>query len=230
MQYLGLIIICLGFCQACFEEADFSRLEPIAGLMLSETRDMNLVTEAGIAMVNGGEMLSAGTDIFAGTEIIAGTELGAGMSAGEELEAGEQNSELILVGEWVSEGADVAPLLREAPLSLSRLQANFKSDQSFLVTITNQQGESFNLSGQYSVILNQTITGPHEIELRQAQPEASFSQGIWTVENDILTYEVVQVEPPLPGNNTPPNAMSGFGSSNQGELGSDNVQVYRRRP
>ena len=63
-----------------------------------------------------------------------------------------------------------------------------------------------------------------------SQGEASTSEGLWRVEGDLLTYEVVQVQPPLPGGQTPPTPAGGFGSTNNGALGDDNVQRYRRQP
>ena len=89
-------------------------------------------------------------------------------------------------------------------------------------------GESFSLAGTYTT--NEPDGGReiHTIELYQTLPEASVNEGIWRVSDEVLTYEVVQVTPALPGTQTPPTQSGGFGSTNQGALGSDNIQIYRK--
>ena len=64
---------------------------------------------------------------------------------------------------------------------------------------------------------------------RAGSPEAVRSTGIYRVDEDVLTYEVAQTDPPLAGV-TPPDAAAGFGSTNNGALGEANVQTYRRQP
>jgi hypothetical protein len=141
----------------------------------------------------------------------------------------------LIVGSWVSEGADIAPLLSDPSVGLTKLEAEFSAEGSFLVRLQNQEGYSFELAGVYE--LGASAEGSvaeegviHTITLRQREPEASLSEGIWRVEGELLRYEVVQVDPPLPGSQLPPTQEAGFGSSSRGALGSDNVQLYRRRP
>ena len=60
--------------------------------------------------------------------------------------------------------------------------------------------------------------------LTQTEPYAATSEGIWQVQGDTLTYEVVETDPGLGA--TPP--ANGFGSTSNGQFGDDNIQIYRR--
>ncbi|MCA9558737.1 MAG: hypothetical protein KC583_09245, partial [Myxococcales bacterium] len=131
-----------------------------------------------------------------------------------------------IVGRWLSEGADLAPLLADPPASIRRIEATFGGDGRFRVVLTNDDLQSFELSGTYTT---DPARDPATITLSQAQPEAVRSTGIYRVDGDVLTYEVAQTDPPLAGV-TPPDAAAGFGSTNNGALGEANVQTYRRQP
>lgn len=129
-----------------------------------------------------------------------------------------------LHGAWVSEGADVAPLLRGTPSNVTRLAATFRADGRFSVQVTNRDRQRFTLAGTYTA---DDGTTPGTIELRQTEPDPVLSRGIWQVEGDTLTYEVAFVDPPIDGV-SPPTAEGGFGSTSGGRFGRDNVQIYRR--
>lgn len=241
--WLSLPLLALTLC-AC-EEPDFNRLlEPIeaggssAGVSLSAG-----VSVAGVSAVAGGRS-SAGVQLPAGAMMSAGVNTAGdqvsvgGASAGSEVggdTAGSPpvNAQPLIVGRWESTGADVAPLLRDPSVGLTRLEATFLSDLRFVVGVENQDGYYFELEGSYE--LRPSPTGDlltegqvHEITVRQTLPDVAVSEGIWRVEGDTLQYEVVQVEPPLPGAQTPPQREGGFGSTNNGALGTDNIQLYRR--
>ena len=231
---------------ACSDEPNFELLNPQMG--------GDVVARAGVE-VSGGQsagvmsagVMSAGV-MSAGQEVAgvmsAGQEvagvMSAGVSAGAEsgTTAGDEPPPLAtsaLEGRWLSVGADLSPILSDPSVDITRLDARFNSDMSFEVEVTNGDGFTFELAGTYSLtpapnsdLTQEGIT--HQLTLSQTFPEASTSEGLWRVEGDLLTYEVVQVQPPLPGGQTPPTPAGGFGSTNNGALGDDNVQRYRRQP
>ena len=131
-----------------------------------------------------------------------------------------------LVGRWLSEGADLAPLLSGPPANLRRLEATFRADGTFVVAVRNQQAQAFSLEGTYTL---DEGTDPAQITLRQTRPEPAVSEGIWVVEGDTLRYEVAQIDPPIAGV-LPPSVAGGFGSTSNGDFGADNVQRYQRQP
>ncbi|MCB9523062.1 MAG: hypothetical protein H6702_06740 [Myxococcales bacterium] len=126
-----------------------------------------------------------------------------------------------IVGDWVSEGADVAPLLSGAPGNLRRLDATFTAAGAFDVVAVNADGQQIVLTGRYQVDEGDR---PPSIVLTQTEPYAATSEGIWQVQGDTLTYEVVETDPGLGA--TPP--ANGFGSTSNGQFGDDNIQIYRR--
>ena len=226
----------------CFEPVDFNNLVDIG------------VSEAGAGAGAGvsGVMMTAGT--WAGTQagvmmagVRAGTQAGvmtagalagalagarAGTQAGVMTAGVSAPSSSALVGSWESVGADLAPLLSAAPFNLTRLSATFADDGSFVVSGENADRLTFDLSGSFEVTpapgaLSSAQGVIHEVTLTQTAPERAVSEGIWRVEGDTLTYEVVQVNPPLSGQ-SPPTRAGGFGSSTNGMFGVDNVQTYRR--
>lgn len=215
---------------AC-EEPDFEALispmksgENAAGVSVGG----QVSTSGGDGTDGGGGVLLSGGE--AGGERDAGTNLSpeAGSSAGSE------PSDLpLILGRWESVGDDIAPLLRDPSVGLTRLEAEFFEDLRFVVGVDNQDGFHFELEGRYElrVAPNASLSAEgllHEITLRQTLPDAAVSEGIWRVDGETLQYEVVQVEPPLPGAQTPPQRASGLGSTNNGALGADNIQRYRR--
>ena len=231
-------LLALTLC-AC-EEPDFNRLlEPSeagsssAGISLTAGRSTmaGVNTSAG-AQTSAGVMVSAGVST-AGAQVSEGGAH-AGDEGGSEIAGGSlAGVQPLIVGRWESTGTDVAPLLRDPSIGLTRLEATFLSDLRFIVGVDNQDGYHFELEGSYE--LRPSPTGDlltegqvHEIILRQTLPDVAVSEGIWRVEGDTLQYEVVQVEPPLPGAQTPPQREGGFGSTNNGALGTDNIQLYRR--
>ncbi len=126
-----------------------------------------------------------------------------------------------IVGDWVSAGDDVAPLLAGAPGNIRRLDATFTAAGTFDVVAVNANGEQLPLRGTYTV---DGDTSPGSIVLTQTSPYDATSEGLWQVVGDTLTYEVVETVPGLGA--TPPR--DGFGSTSNGQFGEDNIQIYRR--
>lgn len=137
--------------------------------------------------------------------------------------------ELSLVGQWVSEGEDLAPLLAGPGVNLVRLDADFRADLTYTVHIVDVDDLTQDFSGRYTTA--SAGAGLSTIVLEQDRPRPVTSVGIFKLEAAggtwVLVYEVAQVAPPLNGV-SPPTAALGFGSTSDGSFGRDNVQTYRR--
>jgi len=133
-----------------------------------------------------------------------------------------------IVGSWLSEGANVAPLLFNPPFRVRRIQATFNRDGSYTVVQRDSAGVETTLRGTYTTSAG-TGTGANanirNIIANQSTPTALTATGIYEVSGTQLRYEVVQTQPPIAGV-TPPTATAGFGSSAGGLLGQTNVQRY----
>lgn len=216
--------------QGCFNEANFDRLVPQTNETEMIAGRMDTFPTSGEDTMSSGEAMSGEDPVFSGEEAGegAGEAVGGGYQGGDPIGGSAVSQQSPLLGVWISSGEDVAPLLSEPPARLSQLTAEFKANGELVVQVVNQNGENFSLVGSY-LIPEFTVEGMiYSIEVNQSLPDPSTTQGIWRVEDEVLTYEVVQVDPPLPGSNSPPTVSSGFGSTNRGDLGSANIQIYRR--
>jgi hypothetical protein len=120
-----------------------------------------------------------------------------------------------IVGDWVSTGADVAPLL--AGFGITSIDATFEANGNYTV-VTDASGTMTTLTGTYTV---DESTVPHTIALSQTSPTNVTSEGIWQVDADgSMRYEVVDVSL-----GTPPTPTGGFGVD--ATLGDTNVQVFQ---
>lgn len=130
-----------------------------------------------------------------------------------------------LEGSWRSEGEDVSELLAGAPFHYARIDVDFLSAGTYTVLVTDADGQSGTFTGAWTA---DSSTQPGTIVLDQATPSAAVAEGIWAIEADVLTYEVVQTQPDY--GFVPPTPETGFGStSGEGIDPGVNVQVYRRR-
>ncbi|MCB9675748.1 MAG: hypothetical protein H6737_11560 [Alphaproteobacteria bacterium] len=124
-----------------------------------------------------------------------------------------------IVGDWVSEGADVAPLL--AANDVVRVDASFMDDGTYVVTSTDSQGAEIDFSGTFT--LDET-TSPAGIVLEQTSPYGATARGIWEYDGSMMRYEVVQDGLGF----TAPSSDSGFGStSGPGLEAGWNIQTFR---
>ncbi len=145
-----------------------------------------------------------------------------------EVEDAYNPSEDGIVGNWVSKGTDVAPLL-STYFAVDSITANFKNNNTYAV-VSYAGGVPTNYVGTY--VQTKTGTGAiWTIKLSQSTPTAVTSDGIFEItkvgENYTMKYEVVQTEPDIGA--TPPTASAGFGSSNGGALGDMNIQKFVKR-
>lgn len=134
-----------------------------------------------------------------------------------------------IVGTWVSEGTNVAPLLVSL-FKVTKITATFEANGTYTVIQVDSTNASLTLTGTYEVA--KTTTGNiYTIKANQAAPAVLTSEGIYEINAaatpNTMQYEVVQTSPDIGA--VPPTAAGGFGSTNAGALGTWNVQVYVRQ-
>lgn len=134
-----------------------------------------------------------------------------------------------IYGTWVSEGANVAPLL-VALFATAKIEATFNQNGSYTVIQTDTSGASFTLTGTFTMTKS-TVDNIFELTAEQTSPAALTSSGIFEVYADSspfnMKYEIVQTTPDIGA--TPPTPAGGFGSTNAGALGTLNIQTYVRQ-
>jgi hypothetical protein len=154
---------------------------------------------------------------------------GLAMEASQTIETNAAAQDLGIMGKWLSEGENVAPLL-VTYFNVLKVDAEFKADYTYVV---NQ----YNI-GNTTTTPDIIFTGTYEIEkstvgeiwtvtCNQELPYAAIASGIFEVKTnpEVLWYEVVQTSGTQ---NVPPTPAAGFGSSNGGTLGVLNVQKFVR--
>lgn len=126
-------------------------------------------------------------------------------------------------GSWRSKGGDLAPLLVQY-FGFTTVDAQFKANSNYSVSADADDGKTYDFAGTYVV----SGEGPiHRIVLTQTSPSSATAEGIFRVQGDTLTYEVVQTQPDF--GFTPPTPATGFGSTGGDGVEPDaNTQVYRR--
>lgn len=125
--------------------------------------------------------------------------------------------------EYQSSGSDVAPLL-SAFFGADSIYARFNLDNTYLVEQYDTNSVLITFTGTFSQT-ESNIDGIWDITLNQSSPSALTAVGIFEINNTTLTYEVVQTDPDIGA--IPPTASAGFGSSNGGQLGTTNIQVFQ---
>jgi len=138
-----------------------------------------------------------------------------------------------IVGKWVSEGENIAPLLYGNEPFIRNITATFRPDGSYLAVYTDSSDVVRTYTGVYTATEG-GAPAPNDrirmIELQQyAGADTLLLQGMYEVtvaESDIfMKMEVVQVVPPIPIM-TPPTPASGFGSTSGGSIGETNLQHF----
>lgn len=132
-----------------------------------------------------------------------------------------------LVGEWLSEGENVAPLLVNV-LNLVSVQAIF-ADITFEVNSTNGDGAMGQQTGTYAIELCPGSDTKYSITLDQTVPSAITVEGILEIDGcmdpAVMRYEVIQTQPDLGA--LAPTCDDDFGA---GQFGADNIQIFVRQP
>ncbi len=155
---------------------------------------------------------------------------GLAMEVTSTIESNTAAKDLAIMGNWVSEGANLSPLFAGAYFNIRKVEANFKTDYTYIVNQYNKTNTTTTpdlvFKGTY-VITKSTTGNIWTITCNQDQPYVAVASGIFEIKTgpEVLWYEVVQTSGTQ---NVPPTPAAGFGSSNGGTLGVANIQKYVR--
>lgn len=152
---------------------------------------------------------------------------GEAMTADKITLSGAIKKSTPIEGNWISTGANIAPLL-SGYFKTDSIYVEFKTDLSYLVKEFrngNKGNPDITYKGTYSV--EKTTSGNiFKIVLEQTEPTVDTSKGIFEIKEDgTLWYEVVLVTG-AGSANTPPTPEAGFGSTNGGAFQTTNIQKY----
>lgn len=156
---------------------------------------------------------------------------GKAMEATEMIETNTAVKDLGIIGKWLSEGTNVAPLL-VTYFKVLYVTAEFKSDFTYKVNQFNIGNTTTTpnlvFTGTF-VIEKSTVGNIWKITCNQELPYVAVASGIFEIKAspELLWYEVVQTSGTQ---NIPPTPVLGFGSSNGGTLGVLNIQKFVRVP
>ncbi|MCH8494784.1 MAG: hypothetical protein LAT57_04020 [Balneolales bacterium] len=133
-----------------------------------------------------------------------------------------------IVSSWLSTGDNVAPGLAAAPFNTARIEAEFRENQTYTVVSIDTDGASVTFTGTY-VAGPETTSGIRSVVLSQNEPVAVTATGIYRIQGNEMTYEVIQTTPAIE-NISAPTVEGGFGSTKFGdfELGPTWVQTFVR--
>ena len=136
-----------------------------------------------------------------------------------------------LVGKWISQGADVAPLLAAAPFNYTQITADFHADGSYAVVGLDASAKETDFTGTWQAHAS-SAAGIFTIDLSQTAPSVVQSEGIYRIDTTVtpnrMKYEVVQTQPT--NGLTPPTPDAGFGSTVfNGKMIATLIQNYSRQ-
>lgn len=157
---------------------------------------------------------------------------GKAMDVSAMAETNVAAKDLGIIGKWLSEGANVAPLLAGPYFNVLKIDAEFKSDFTYVVNQFNIGNTTTTpnviFRGTY-VIAKSTTGNIWTISCNQTAPSEAIASGIFEIKTgpEVLWYEVVQTSGTA---NIPPTPVAGFGSSTNGAYGMTLVQKYVRVP
>lgn len=115
-----------------------------------------------------------------------------------------------IVGDWVSEGEGNVALGLQIIAKTARIDATFEEDNSYNVVSTDSTGSEVTFTGTYE-LGEETASGIRSITLQQNQPTSVVSEGIYQIDGNSMTYEVIQTEPNIGAE--APTVAGGFGST-----------------
>lgn len=134
---------------------------------------------------------------------------------------------LAVTGVWTAGGTDIAPLLAD---TITEITMRFKADSTYIIEQTHTSGLSSSSSGTYSVNKSGGVNDVYPVSLFQTLPSAATLKGIFeineVIEPEEMTFELVQTQPNI--GFTPPTPENGFGSTNEGNLGTTNISRFQR--
>ena len=133
--------------------------------------------------------------------------------------------QISLLGFWTSENTNIATILQD---SIQRINLEFLEDTTYLMTVTDTAGYANTYLGRFFFDESDTTETVFPITLEQLSPDTVFYSGIYEINNNLnpneLTIEWVNTS--SSNNVTPPTVVDGFGSTDNGSLGVQNVQKY----
>ena len=109
-----------------------------------------------------------------------------------DTDSSEEAPDPALVGHWTSEGSDLSELLAGDPFNIVLVEASFEANSTYEVSSQDDAGATATFTGTWSV---DPSTDPPGITLEQSAPYTATSVGLYAVEGDVLTYEIVQTVP-----------------------------------
>ena len=131
-------------------------------------------------------------------------------SCGESSSSGAEVEVEAIVGEWVSEGASNVAFGLQALTKTARIDAEFEENGTYNVVSTDSAGAEVTFTGTYS--LGDGEDGDiRTITLTQATPTSLTSAGIFQIQGNTMTYEVIQTQPNIGAE--APTVVGGFGST-----------------
>jgi len=152
----------------------------------------------------------------------------ANLSADVVLDFGAKDG---ITGLWVSAGTNVAPLIDlifGGVGGVDTVYAEFFANKSYSVKQVNGNGTIINYTGTITNAKS-TVGKIYTIITNQSTPSVATSEGIYEIDRaqnpDFMQYEIVLTSGTQ---NVPPTPTSGFGSTNGGAFGTQNVQKYVR--
>ena len=136
-----------------------------------------------------------------------------------------------IIGTWLSQGADIAPLLAGAPYNNVKITATFKDDGTYTVVGIDSSNKEIDYSGTYQ-IMPSTVGNIVQIRLSQVTPSTTQAEGMYQIDTSQtparMQYEVVQTQPT--NGLQPPTPDKGFGSTiYNGTQISTLIQKYSRQ-
>ena len=150
------------------------------------------------------------------------TDVDTDTSADSDTEGDTSGETSAIVGDWVSEGDNLAPLFQTATYNYTSIDATFEASGSYEVIAITGGGDTYTFTGTYTV---DASTDPHGIVLEQTSPAAATSEGIFAITDGEMEYEVVVTTPDY--GFTAPTPETGFGSTAGAGLSEgDNIQIF----
>jgi len=136
-----------------------------------------------------------------------------------------------IVGSWLSEGADVAPLLAGPPFNNAKITAIFNADFTYKVVSIDTSNKEIDYLGTYET-MDSGVNGIIQIRLTESAPTTATVEGMFQIDTTQMParmmYEAVQTQPT--NGLTPPSPGKGFGSTVfNGNQISTLIQKYSRQ-
>ncbi len=133
-----------------------------------------------------------------------------GFACGSSSTGGDKDEVEAIVGNWVSEGADNVAIGLQMLAKTARIEATFEKNDTYTVVSTDSAGADVTFTGTFQ-LGDETDSGIRTITLQQNEPTSVVSEGIFQIEGNTMTYEVIQTEPSIGAE--APTVEGGFGST-----------------